>query len=171
VNFLALLYEAIDLSEDAVLIVEFGQGSVQGFVSGATSLAPIYKTLLRRPISLISTLWPILLSPIKLWRVLELLTHTFRRSHKEPESTARKLPAFELISIAVSPSARGTGVALRLYEGLKEAAKERGFDAFKIIVGEQLGGSQRFYTRMGAVLVGKTSVHGNAVSIIYVQVL
>ena len=49
VDFLALLYEAIDSSDDAILLVEYGRGRVVGFVSGATSLRPIYKALLKAP--------------------------------------------------------------------------------------------------------------------------
>lgn len=171
VNFLALLYEAIDSSEHAVLILEYDQGRVQGFVSGATSLGPIYKTLLRRPVRLISTLWPVLLSPLKLWRILELLTHTFWPGNKVPQPASPALPRFELISISVLSGARRTGVAQRLYEGLKQAARARKLDAFKITVGEQLDGAHKFYTRMGAVPVAKVAVHGAAVSYIYVQEL
>ena len=136
VSFLALLYEAIDSSDDAILLVEYGQGSVLGFVSGAPSLRPIYKALLRRPIRLISTLWPVLLSPVKLWRILELMVYAFWSFDEQTESASPALPDFELISISVSLDERRSGVALRLYEGLKKAAAERGFDGFKIIVGD-----------------------------------
>lgn len=169
VSFLALLYEAIDSSDDAILLIEYGHGRAVGFVSGAPSLGPIYKALLRRPIRLISALWPVLISPVKLWRILELTIHAFWPFGKKPESGTPVLPKFELISISVSLNERRSGVALRLYQALKEAAAERGFDAFKIVVGEQLNSAHKFYTRMGAVPVGKTAVHGNAASIIYVQ--
>jgi len=171
VSFLALLYEAIDSSDDAILLVEYGHGSVVGFVSGAPSLRPIYKALLRRPIRLISTLWPVLLSPVKLWRILELMVYAFWSFDEKTESASPALPDFELISISVSLDERRSGVALRLYEGLKKAAAEKGFDAFKIIVGDELDGAHKFYTRMGAVPIRKTSVHGDAASIIYVQQL
>ena len=169
VGFLALLYEAIDSSDDAVLLVEYGRGRVIGFVSGATSLGPIYKALLKRPIRLISTLWPVLLSPLKLWRILELMMHTLWYFHGKSESASTTLPKFELISISVSLDERRSGVALRLYEALKEAAAERGFDAFKIVVGEQLDSAHKFYTQMGATPVSQTAVHGSDASIIYVQ--
>jgi GNAT superfamily N-acetyltransferase len=171
VGFLTLLYEAIDLSEDAILVVEHGHGRVIGFVSGAPSLVPIYKALLRRPVRLISTLWPVLLSPVKLWRILELVMHTLWSFDKKSQSSSPALPKFELISISVSLDERRSGVARRLYEGLKEASAERGFDAFKILVGDQLDSAHKFYTRMGAVPVSKTAVHGNATSTIYVQEL
>ena len=169
VDFLALLYEAIDSSDDAILLVEYGRGRVVGFVSGATSLGPIYKALLKRPVRLISTLWPVLLSPVKLWRILELMMHALWYLDAKSESASTTLPKFELISISVSLDARRSGVALRLYEALKEAAAERGFDAFKIVVGEQLHSAHKFYIRAGAMPVSKTAVHGNDISIIYVQ--
>lgn len=169
VDFLALLYEAIDSSDDAILLVEYGRGGVVGFVSGATSLGLIYKALLRRPVRLISTLWPVLLSPVKLWRILELMMHTLWHFDNEPEPASTTLPKFELISISVSLDERRSGVALRLYEALKVAAAERGFDAFKIVVGKQLDSAHKFYTRMGATPVSQTAVHGNDASIVYVQ--
>lgn len=171
VSFLALLYESIDSSDDAILLVEYGHGSVVGFVSGAPSLRPIYKALLRRPGRLISTLWPVLLSPVKLWRILELMRHAFWSLGKKTDSASAALPDFELISISVSLDERRSGVALRLYEGLKEAATERGFDSFKIIVGDELDGAHKFYSRMGAVPVSKTAVHGTATSTVYLQKL
>ena len=170
-RFLALLYEAIDLSEEAILLVEYGDGRVAGFVSASTSLWPIYRALLGRPFRLILTLWPVLLNPVKLWRTLELVMLTAWPSDKKSESSSCALPTFELISISVSLDERRSGVAKRLYEGLKKEASERGCDAFKIIVGEQLDGAHKFYSRMGAVPVGKTSVHGSATSVIYVQEL
>ena len=168
-GFLALLYEAIDSSEDAILIVEHSEGRVYGFVAGASSLGDIYKSLLRRPIRLILTLCPVILSPKKVWRIIELLIHTLWSAQKCSELGESALPSFELISISVSRNMRRSGVAHRLYDRLKEAAKSRGFDSFKIIVGEELVGAHKFYTRMGALPVCETSVHGGKVSLVYIQ--
>ena len=170
-NFLALLYEAIDSAESSVLLIECDQDRVLGFVSGAISLVPIYKALLKKPVTLIATLLPVLLEPSKVWRILELITHTLRSFRKKSEEASFLLPKFELISISVSPDARRSGVAHRLYDGLKEAAKARGFEAFQITVGEGLDGAHKFYTRMGAVPVSKISVHGDEISVVYVQEL
>lgn len=170
-EFLSLLYEAIDSSDDAVLLIECSHGRVIGFVSGAPSLRPIYKALLRKPLRLISTLGPVMLNPVKLWRILELVAHTLRSSDKKSEPASAELPRFELISIAVSLDDRRSGVAFRLYQGLKEAAMDGGFDAFKIVVGEKLDSAHKFYVRMGAIPVATTLVHGKAKSIVYVQEL
>ena len=168
-GFLALLYEAIDSSEDAILIVEYSEGRVQGFVAGASSLGDIYKSLLRRPIRLILTLCPLILNLRKVWRIIELLKHTLWSAQQSSELGESTLPPFELISISVSPTMRRSGVAHRLYDKLKEAGRSRGFDSFKIIVGEELTGAHKFYTRMGALPVSETSVHGGKVSLVYVQ--
>ncbi len=51
-SFLTLLYEAIDKDKSAILITKEVDGEIVGFVSGASSLRPIYKQLLYRPFSL-----------------------------------------------------------------------------------------------------------------------
>lgn len=163
-RFLTLLYEAIDQSPTSILIVEMEGEYVKGFVSGGTGLAPIFRHLLGRLPALVMALWPVALSPRELFRIAEILMYNFQTK----EDT---FPKVELYSIAVSPQFRGSGTAVRLYNSLREALAKRGLSEFKIIVGETLLPAQAFYTKMGAVPVGKVTLHGSATSTVFVDSL
>lgn len=163
--FLALLYEAIDQGASSVLLTHQEDGRVVGFVSGSHGLGPVYRSLLRRPARLAAALWPVLLSPAKLWRVIEILRHSARSA----TPGAVDLPSAELISIVVAPAWRGREVAERLYRALEAHFAGEGTGRFKIVVGETLGPAHRFYRRMGAVPAAEAVVHGGARSVVYVH--
>lgn len=162
-RFLALMYRAIDECDSAVLLVEQRDDRVIGFVAGANSMGPIYRQMLRHWLRLIPSLFPALLNPLRVWRILEILRYSGKSVAVED------LPAYELLSIAVDPSARGQGVSERLYKGLVSHCREHGIPAFKIVVGEALAPAHRFYQRMGAEVAGETEVHRGERSLVYVQ--
>ena len=163
-RFLTLLYRAMDEDTSTALIYEQSEGRVLGFVSGCEGLGSVYKALLRRFPGLVIALLPTLLSPMKLYRIFEILRHSASHS-------ADDLPRAELFTIAVSPDARGTGCAQRLYHHLCDHFGAAGIPAFRIIVGQRLEPAHAFYLRMGAKPTGEVSVHGREPSCIYVQTL
>lgn len=162
-RFLALLYEAMDRAPASVLLTHEEEGRVVGFVSGSHGLGAVYKALLRRPFRLAGALWPVLLSPAKLWRILEILRHS------AGSEATRELPRAELVSIVVAPDWRGRQVAERLYRRLEAHFAAEGTPSFKIVVGEALAPAHRFYRRMGAVPAAEVTVHGGAKSVVYVH--
>lgn len=162
-RFLALMYRAIDECDSSVLLVEQRGDRVIGFVSGARSMGPIYRQMLRHWLRLIPSLFPALLNPGRVWRILEILRYSGN------SVAVADLPAYELLSIAVDPSARGQGAAERLYMGLVGHCREHGVPAFKIVVGEALAPAHQFYQRMGAEVAGDTEVHRGEKSLVYVH--
>lgn len=162
-RFLALMYEAIDACDSAVLLVEKHENRTVGFVSGAQSMVPIYRQMLKYWPRLFPALLPSLFNPRRLWRILEILRYSGKGSE------LADVPAFELLCIAVDPSARGQGVSERLYQALVGYCREHGTPAFKIVVGEGLARAHRFYQRMGARVVGDIEVHRGEKSLLYVQ--
>ena len=171
IDFLALLYETIDKSPDAVLITEERNGRVIGFVSGASRLWPIYKKMFIRLPRLLKGLAPVLLSPAKLWRILELLAHSVSEVNSEKSQSSVVIPDFELLSIAVSRQERRSGVAKRLYNELVVYVGSQSKPGFKIVVGETLTGAHKFYLQMGAVPRSKVRIHGDETSVVYVHEL
>lgn len=161
-RFLTLLYEAMDRSTTSVLILETREGKLCGFVSGGTGLGPIYRQLLKRLPLLIAALWPVMFSPRKLGKIVEVVLHT----RKQP---AANLPEAELYSIAVSPEFRGRGVAERLYRSLRSAFVERGITEFKIVVGDSLAPAQAFYRKVGADPKMTIHVHKGIGSTVFVD--
>lgn len=163
VDFLALMYQAIDESPGSVLLVEQHGEEVVGFVSGGIGMAAIYRRMLRHPARLARAMAPCILQPRRLLRVLEILRYS------GGGTLPGSLPAAELLSIAVSPAWRGRQVAEHLYLRLVEHFDEKGILEFKIIVGESLLPAQRFYRRMGAVLAAEAEVHGGERSLVYLH--
>jgi ribosomal protein S18 acetylase RimI-like enzyme len=162
-RFLTLLYGAIASDRNSVLLVERGGSTVVGFVAGGTGMGSIYRQLLKRWPLLVFTLFPVLFSPTKLSRLIELLFLGKGKDRSSPR------PAAELFSIAVVDAYRNQGVAHRLYESLAQYLKAQGHEAFCIVVGEALKPAHRFYRKMGAVPLGEITVHAGERSVLYTQ--
>ncbi len=165
-DFLAILYESIDTVSGPVLLTEIKNGRVIGFISGACSLAPIYKRMLLKWPRLVVALLPVLLHPKKLIKVFELLWHTFSK-----DTDQNSLPKFELLSIAVENAERRGGVAYRLYQRLIKCANDQKLDAFKIVVGYELKAAHEFYLRMGAIPTSELRIHAGRKSVVYIQII
>ena len=169
-DFLAVMYEAIDKSCDAVLITHSCNGRVVGFVAGASSLMSIYLQMLKRPVKLLRSLAPSLIQPQKVWKMLEVLIRgTKLKSKVGSQPSTKKLPDFELLSIAVCPDQRRSGVARRLYNSLTHYAVNNQISEFKISVGAELEQAHKFYLEMGALPVTTEVLHSGPPSVIYVQ--
>lgn len=167
VDFLALLYRAIEEGENSLLLTEQNGDRIVGFVAASTGMGMIYKKMLRRWPKLVRSLLPVLISPRRLWRVLEIL----RYSASGPSNSQVALPPCELLSIAVVADARGQGHAESLYRRLCSELRVRSVPAFRIIVGGALGPAHRFYQRMGAQTVGELELHAGEKSVVYVHSL
>jgi GNAT superfamily N-acetyltransferase len=124
----------------------------------------VYRQMLLAFPRLLYALLPSFVSPFKMFRMLEILLHA-RRSE-----AAVGWPSYELLSIAVDPSSRGRGVSDRLYMGLVDHCRSSGIASFRIVVGAGLDSAHRFYSRMGAEVVGNVQVHGGQDSLVYVQI-
>ncbi len=162
-GFLSLLYEAIDADDNSHLILEKKEGSVIGFVAGGRGMKSIYRKLLIRLPRLLVALFPAMLNPRKVSKIIELL---FFAKKQNPVSSS---PEAELFSIAVIQSARGSGLAQKLYNALGERLFQDGESAFCIVVGENLSQAHRFYQKMGAVPFAQVSVHKGQSSTLYRQ--
>jgi ribosomal protein S18 acetylase RimI-like enzyme len=161
-RFLALLYQAMAADPNSVLLVERGaSGEVIGFVSGGRGMGSIYRQMLRRWPQLVVALLPAVLNPRKVKRIIEI--GWFSRQQKPVPGC----PQAELFSIAVADSARRTGAAQRLYEGLVAHFARQGEAAFCIVVGDALAPAHRFYRKMGAVPLAHISVHAGQGSTVY----
>jgi len=162
--FLTEVYRAIDEDPSSVLFVEERAGRVIGFVAGTTGARSMYRRLLRRLPSVLWSLRGSLISPRRLAGMLKIARYV---RHGGPSLPA--LPAAELLSIAVEPACRGTGVAEGLFRRLETHFGARGVEAFKIIAGEQLEPAHRFYRRVGARLEARFALHAGAESLVFVR--
>ena len=165
VGFLAQMYRAIDEGQGSALLVAKEGDHIIGFVAAGCGMRPIYLRMLWRWPQLFAALLPALLSPRRVWRILEILRYSSNGSARG----ASALPEAELLSIAVDAGVRGQGHADALYRSLCARLTSHDVLAFKIVVGAALAPAHRFYLRMGAEPVARTEVHRGEISTVYVQ--
>ena len=163
IPFLALLYEAIDEDSESVLIVDRVDHSVVGFVTGTSGLGRIYKRILLKPFRLIYSLKSCILSPSKIYKIIEVLLIT------KVNDISSDLPKRELLSIAVNPNYQGGGHAEHLFKALCSHFKEEGASSFSIVVGSNLDRAHAFYIKMGCTPVKEIEIHKGALSVVYVK--
>lgn len=165
VPFLSLLYEAIDKDSESVLLVERVELKIVGFVTGTRGLGRIYKQLLLKPIRLIYSLKACILSPSKMYKILEVLLIS------KGTNISADLPKQELLSIVVNPAYQGGGHAENLFKALCSHFGAEGASSFRIVVGSNLDRAHAFYTKMGSIPVEEIQVHKGANSVVYVKEL
>lgn len=170
-RFLALMYQAIDEAPDSVLIVaRTDADGIVGFVAGGGGMGTVCRRMLRYWWRLGVSLVPVLMSPRKLRRIMEI----FRYGSAHPEAVSAEpshIPKAELLSIAVDTAYRGKGHAEQLYRDLQRHFRNRGEPGFRIVVGAALVTAHRFYQRMGARAVAQIEVHRGERSVLYVHAL
>ena len=165
VPFLTLLYEAIDKDSESILLLERVDQSVVGFVTGARGLARIFKQFLLKPLRLIYSLKSCILSPSKMYKILEVLLIS------KGSNISADLPKQELLSIVVNPIYQGGGHAENLFKALCSHFRAEGASSFSIVVGRNLDRAHAFYTKMGSIPVKQIQVHKGADSVVYVKEL
>lgn len=163
IPFLTLLYQAIDKDSESVLLVERVNSEVVGFVAGTCGLGRIYKQLLLHPLQLIFALKIHLLSPSKIYKIIEILTIS------KDENSLIDLPKEELLSIVVSPTYQGGGNAESLFKALCSFFRSKGASSFKIVVGSDLDRAHAFYMKMGSKPAKEIQVHKGANSMVYLK--
>jgi len=65
-----------------------------------------------------------------------------------------------LDSVAVDPSAQGTGVGRTLLQFAEKEAKRQGYDSIYLMTNEKMVENQALYARIGYVLFDRRTVHG-----------
>lgn len=165
VPFLTFLYESIDKDNASTLLVERKGDLVVAYVAAGCGLGPIYKQLLLNPIRLIYSLKNCILSPSKIYKIIELFFMS--KNYK----LSADLPRQELLSIVVDSSYQGNDYAKNLFEALCSKLRKRGESSFKIVVGNNLERAHAFYKKMGSIPMTEIEVHKGQSSTIYVMQL
>jgi len=165
VEFLKQLYAGIAATGSGFVFVAEasggrdvgGGGRVVGFVAGAEHVGRLYRgVLMRRGVMMLAPLARRLLRPATLRRIAGSVFYPSRSRH-----AAVGVPDAELLSIAVAPEARGSGVAGVLVDALVAEFQRRGVRAFKLVVGSRLERARRFYQKYGFRPAGTIESHGD----------
>lgn len=152
-EFVAALYEAIAESPYGFGFVEEDEGEVAGFIAFTTNLKKLYKTIfLRRGLRFLFILASKLFSFQRIKKILETLFY--------PGKVAPELPQAELLSIAISETQRGKGIAKKLvFRGLDEAAG-RDIGRVKVLVADFNKVANKLYQKTGFELFSHIESHG-----------
>jgi glycosyltransferase involved in cell wall biosynthesis/ribosomal protein S18 acetylase RimI-like enzyme len=148
--------------EAVVLVAEEGDGRIAGFVTGAPSVGAFYRRFAVRhgPWAAAAALPPLVRRPSLLWKLLETARYP---------STAGDLPPAELLSIAVAPGSRGTGVGSALVKALLAAMGERGSSTVKVLVREENEPANGFYRSLGFRAARQVVLHDGRPSNVWVS--
>ena len=152
--FLRQLYAAIPSCPSGFgFVMEDASGKVQGFVACGESPGKVYKQcLLRRGPMMAFPLIRFLFRPSVIKRIIQTLRY--------PAEVGEELPPAEVLSIAVSPDARGKGVGKALISAALEEFARRGADKVKVAVWAGNKGAIRFYEQCGFSLAAQRRHHG-----------
>lgn len=164
INFLKLLYSSIQGSNSGLLVVVKNNEKVQGFVSGTINIKNIYLHLIKKKLVRgFILVFTKVLSIKKINRIMELLLYPVKKDGKD------QIPDAELLSMAVNKNSREKGIGKILYNYLIEEFRKKEIYEFKIVVGDNLMGAQKFYDKMGAERVKSIEVHKKEKSWLYIQ--
>lgn len=156
--FLENFYIALVESRSSFCIVVKENNQVVGFVSGVIDLNKFYRYFLAHYFfQSFFILLPKILSSFK--KIVETLLYP-----KKEES----LPKAELLVIAIKQEFWGKGLGKSLLEVFLAEMKKRNVEIFKVVVGEQLIPAIKFYEKNGFRFLKSISIHGNALSRVYV---
>ena len=148
-----------------VWVAKKDDGTMLGVIAGTLDRPTIYrrivkKHVLRISLSVLTKLYkPAVLS----WISRAILERLQLRTNVNSRSIAK--PAAELLLIAVTDAAKGTGVARLLVEHMEHHFRQWGFKGSYLIL--TLANNSRanaFYTRLGATLVTQTPARGMLVN-------
>jgi GNAT superfamily N-acetyltransferase len=143
-GFLFELYSAVASDVARIAFVSHRAGELVGFVAGTVEPASFYRRLLRRRWwrFVVASLWPALRRPSTVPRLLRAL--------RKPSESCKRVDHAELMSVAVSPKAQGTGVGKLLVEAFVAEARRRNAKAVYLTtdgVGNEA--ANVFYRRLG----------------------
>lgn len=155
-GFLKQLYAAIPSCPAGFGFVwQDDTGEILGFVACSEATGRLYKqALLRRGVRMSLPLAKFLVRP----SVLKRMWHTWRY----PAETEGQgdLPPAEILSIAVSPAARGRGVARSLLAAAFAEFAKRGIGQAKVAVWAENAPANALYQKVGFALVQQREHHG-----------
>jgi ribosomal protein S18 acetylase RimI-like enzyme len=147
--FLERLYRSSVRDKSCVLIVAVEDSRIIGFVMGSIAPSSLYlRSALR---SFPQILMAILKRPSLLNRVLSVLRYAMR-------STG--YPSAELLSIAVCPEHRRTGVSGILLREFKSKMMIRNVDKFRVTAADTQMAALKFYRRNGGVPISEFDLGG-----------
>jgi ribosomal protein S18 acetylase RimI-like enzyme len=160
-EFVTAFYGALVESPLGFGFVAEADGRVVGFATGVVDWRRFYREFLRRHLRLAVRAFAADLRGGRWRRLLETTRY----------AASGALPPAELVSIAVSPEARGGGVAAGLVTRVLREFSERAVAAVRVTAGTDNAPARRLYERAGFTLHSEAEIHRGEFAAIYVTVV
>ena len=159
-RFLGRLYRSIVEDPEADAWVAVDRGQVIGFATAVPSVRAFYRRFVRRDgLAAAVAAAPRLISPSVARRAIETARHP---------TDGPSLPDAELLSIAVAPAYRSSGVGGELVVAIRRSLAGRGVGEMKVVVGADNEGANRFYERIAVGAPTRVEVHEGTPSNVWV---
>lgn len=157
--FLATLYREIATSRWSSVHAAMQNDTVVGFIAGTLDIWRCmagfsitgYASLASR---VIMRLW----RPVIAWKVLDSFAYPFRKSSAADSAPMPMKHRAELLAIAVSPQAQGTGVGKALVLAFEETLRGK-ISQYSVTTNTVEAQSNAFYSAMGFTSVGEKRHH------------
>jgi GNAT superfamily N-acetyltransferase len=161
IDFVTALYKAIAKSKNSFGYVALKEEKVVGFASFTTDLNRLYKSVVYESgLKFFVLLFRRMFSLAMIRKVFETLFYPSRIKKIN-------LPKAEFLSMAISPDARGHGLATRFVKTGFEECRRRGVKELKILAAEKIIPINKMYEKFGFQVTTKIENHG-VVSNVYV---
>ena len=161
-GFLTQLYKAIASCPGGFGYVWSEGGRTLGFVACAERVGRLYKEALKRR-------GPLMALPLARYMIRPAVLRRMWQTWRYPSQVGEALPPAEVLSIAVSPEARGRGVGRALMSAAVREFARRGIGAAKVAVWAGNEGANAFYPRCGFELALQREHHGLPMNVYVVR--
>jgi len=154
-------YAALIRSPVGFVFVAEQNGQLVGFASGVTRWRRFYQEfLLHYPLSTLT----VLAASVRqgLWR------HLLKTSRYV---TASSLPPAEVVSIALNPSTRGTGLGVELMRSVLGEFSARGVNTIRVTFAKRNVPATILYEQLGFQFHSQVEIHAEQPSVVYVTSL
>ena len=161
INFVTALYGAIAESPESFGYVAIKEDKVVGFATFTTNLKRLYKSIIKKNTFRFGLL---LFGKLFSWkRIRKIFATLFYPSRIKKY----QFPEAEFLSMAISPAARGHGLATRFVRKGFEECRRREIKELKIMAATKIVPINKMYEKFGFKVVTQIENHG-IVSNVYV---
>ena len=166
--FLAKMYSFLIQNEHVILFTN--ERLITGFVSfSKNSTGMMKRFLISKPDCIFPLAYQIIIHPTILLKIGETFRAPFKTKSVNNTSNELSLPSGELLSIAVSPNNQISGIGSNLLYALEEYLNSNQIFQYKVVVGDELIGANKFYLKHGFVLASQIMIHGDSLSNVYIK--
>lgn len=137
--------------------------TLQGFLAGSLGTHSLYREFLRlRSFNEIARLIAALFRPRRLWRILETLRYSERKSE------ADTLPKAEILNFCVESNSHRQGVGGKLMKFAETLYSNAGISQVRIVTGHSQVSANAFYRKLGVRWVKDLEIHSGTLSAMFV---